>query len=488
MKKLLVTNQPKLLPIQVPGVEVISARAYLTMPEYAQLSNVRVFNLCNEYRYQSKGYYVSLLAEARGHKVLPGVKNIQDLKVPTIVRVVSDELDTLIQRSFRTLTSGEFTLSIYFGRNIADRYTKLSHELHMLFQAPLMRARFVKGKKWQLAGIRAIPFREVPDAHLDILQQAASTYFSRKRYYSGRSEKFIFDLAILIDPSEKSPPSDKKAIQHFVEAGEELGFSVELVTKEDYHRIGEFDALFIRETTAVDHHTYRFARRAQSEGMVVIDDPDSILRCTNKVYLAELIQNAKLPAPATLVVHNDNRLEVAAVLGLPLVLKLPDAAFSKGVIKVSTEEELQQSLDYMLGQSDLVIAQAYTPTDFDWRIGILNGKPIFACQYFMAKDHWQIYNWDSKKKGEVEGQFKTWPVEEAPAAILKAAIEVCALIGSGLYGVDLKEVNGQPVIIEVNDNPSIDNGIEDQESGQGLYLEIIGNIRDRLLQKTSQHG
>jgi glutathione synthase/RimK-type ligase-like ATP-grasp enzyme len=58
----------------------------------------------------------------------------------------------------------------------------------------------------------------------------------------------------------------------------------ELIEKEDYGRLAEFDALFIRETTGVNHHTYRFARRAEAEGLVVVDDPQSILKCTNKVY------------------------------------------------------------------------------------------------------------------------------------------------------------------------------------------------------------
>ena len=43
---------------------------------------------------------------------------------------------------------------------------------------------------------------------------------------------------------------------------------VELIEKKDYARLGEFDALLIRETTAIDHHTYRYATKAESEGLV----------------------------------------------------------------------------------------------------------------------------------------------------------------------------------------------------------------------------
>ena len=46
----------------------------------------------------------------------------------------------------------------------------------------------------------------------------------------------------------------------------------------------------IRETTSINNHTYRFAPKAWAEGMPVIDDPISMMRCTNKVYLWELLR------------------------------------------------------------------------------------------------------------------------------------------------------------------------------------------------------
>jgi len=112
-----------------------------------------------------------------------------------------------------------------------------------------------------------------------------------------------YDLAILINPNEELPPSDEKAIQRFIRAAESIDFRTELITKDDYSRINEFDALFIRETTSVMHHTYRMARNAAAEGLVVIDDPESILMCTNKVYLAELLTKHQIPAPETLIIN-----------------------------------------------------------------------------------------------------------------------------------------------------------------------------------------
>ena len=75
------------------------------------------------------------------------------------------------------------------------------------------------------------------------------------------------------------------------------------IDKNDYGRLAEFDALFIRETTSVNHHTYSFARRAVAKKMVVVDDPESIFKCTNKVFLAEILERNRILIPKTLIIH-----------------------------------------------------------------------------------------------------------------------------------------------------------------------------------------
>lgn len=474
MKKLVVINHPQKWNINIEGVEVISPKAYLEEAVYATMKNVRVFNLCYDYAYQTRGYYVSLLAGARGQKVIPSVKNILDLKAQTIVKSVSDDLDNLVQKSLKHLKSTEFVLSIYFGRNVSAQYDRLAHELHKLFQAPFLRAKFVyTGKKWMVQSVRTIPIKEVPDHHIQFVSEYATEYFGRKRYDNAKPGKYLYDLAILVNPEEKSPPSNKKAISNFVEAAEKLGCSVELITKDDYNRIGEFDALFIRETTAVNHHTYRMSRKAQSEGLAVLDSPESILKCANKVYLAELLTLSKIPTPKTITIHTENVKGVENKLGFPCVLKLPDSSFSQGVIKVNSPDEMRVKVKEMMKISDLIIAQEFLPTSYDWRVGILDNKVLFVCKYYMAKDHWQIYNWGSKKKGDVTGTFEVFKIEDVPPKIIETALKATRLVGNGLYGVDVKEVDGKASVIEINDNPNIDAGVEDLILKDELYLEVI---------------
>ena len=50
--------------------EIVHVDDYLTGQSYQEEKNIQVVNLCRKYSYLSVGYYCSLLAEARGHRVL----------------------------------------------------------------------------------------------------------------------------------------------------------------------------------------------------------------------------------------------------------------------------------------------------------------------------------------------------------------------------------------------------------------------------------
>ncbi|MCC5795502.1 MAG: RimK family protein [Chromatiales bacterium] len=487
MSTLIVVDEPGEWPLEIPGGEVVGARAYLTEPRYSSLRRARVYNLCESYRYQSTGYYVSLLGAARGHGTLPDVLTMQDIKSRALIRH-ADELDELIRRSLRDISTSPFELSIYFGRNLAERHARLSRALFNLFPVPLLRASFMRRRdQWRLDRLKPIPLGEIPHTHRGFLRDAIVEHFSR-RMPARQVPAARFELAILANPDEESPPSDEAALRRFVRAAQAVGFDVDILGPDDFGRIAEFDALFIRETTRVNHHTYRFASRARALGLVVIDDPDSIARCTNKVYLAELMARLGIPTPRTLIVHRENVSQVGPALGFPVVLKVPDSAFSQGVIKVDDEETLRPRLRELLEDSDLVVAQEFVPTDFDWRVGIIDRTPLYVCRYFMARSHWQIYK--QHDGGRVSGgRWDSLPLAEAPPGVIELALRAANAIGDGLYGVDIKSLADRDVVIEVNDNPSIERGVEDRIAGDALYTRIMQVFRQRLeAGKSGAHG
>ena len=480
MNKYIVVNQPEKWTFSIDNITVISSQDYLTNSEYSQIKKARIFNLCKNYNYQTKGYYVSLLAEARGHLAIPTIKNLVDLKDLKLVKIVSQDFDDVIQHSLKNIKSRDFVLSIYFGQNVAQKYKELSSLFYKHFQVPFLRVKFAFNTHWQIQSIKAISESEIPDEHLESVYEFANQYFSKKRYDTPKLSRSDFDLAILVNPNDPAPPSNPKALKKFIEIAEKMNIYAEIIEPKDLGRLTAFDALFIRQSTEVHNEAYAFARKAQQEDLAIIDYPDAILKCCNKVYMAEALNNANIATPKTVIVHKENKHTVIAQVGLPCVLKAPDSTFSFGVKKATTNEEYIALVDEMLKASELIIAQEFCPSDYDWRIGIIDDEVFYACKYYMAKGHWQIYNWKAKKKNDQDGDADCLPIEKVPKKVIKMALKSAKLMGKGLYGVDIKVVNNKPMVIEINDNPNIDFGVEDAYYGDLIYTKILTALKTRL--------
>jgi glutathione synthase/RimK-type ligase-like ATP-grasp enzyme len=169
-------------------------------------------------------------------------------------------------------------------------------------------------------------------------------------------------------------------------------------------------------------------------------------------------------------------------IGLPCVLKQPDSSFSRGVFKAEDESTVREQVERLLEESELIIAQEFLPTSFDWRVGILDRQPLYVCKYYMARHHWQIQKIDAVGKRDY-GRVDTLPMDKAPRAVIRTALKAANLIGDGLYGVDLKEIDRKPYVIEVNDNPSIDAGIEDDVIKDDLYDRVMSVFLRRIEQR-----
>jgi glutathione synthase/RimK-type ligase-like ATP-grasp enzyme len=286
-------------------------------------------------------------------------------------------------------------------------------------------------------------------------------------------------VAILYNEDAPHPPSNRARSGKFIAAGASMGMRVEILGRDEMHRLHEFGGLFIRDTTNVDHYTFEFARRASAEGLVVIDDPGidpqvHEQRCSCRSFSPA----TGVATPRSLVVHKRNAGSVEPTLGLPCVLKQPDSAFSLGVFKVDHARGAGGCARRPVCDSDLLIAQEWLPTRFDWRVGVLDRRPVYVCKYFMAPGHWQVVKHERERR--IEGSTQTLRVDEAPATVVETAVRAASLIGDGLYGVDIKEAGGRCFVMEVNDNPNIDAGNEDAVEGDALYREILGVFRRRI--------
>ncbi|MBN2600768.1 MAG: RimK family protein [Candidatus Marinimicrobia bacterium] len=471
-------------PKHFPAATVVTAKDYISKLDFFKLKNAQIVNFCRSYQYLSMGYYCSLLAAARRQRAIPRVRTITELSRKSIYSINVEDLDELVQRVLKKRDRGttEIEFNIFFGMCQQIEFAELARQIFDLFRCPLLKVELKYSIRWQITSIRPITINNLPKDKQAFFIDTFSKY-SQKRWQTPRLPKQSrFDLAILYNPKEQLPPSNRRALKKFITIGKKAGLSVELIEKKDYSSLPEYDALFIRETTQINHHSYLFSKRAEAEGMVVIDDPDSIVKCTNKVYLAELLTANNIATPGTLILKEDDLKNISNIENLityPVILKIPDSSFSKGVFKAKNQTEFKAISDKLFEESDLILAQEYMYTNYDWRIGIFNRLPLFACQYFMSKKHWQIVK-HNPSGSYSEGEFRTFAVEDAPQAIVKLASKAAGLIGNGLYGVDIKVIGQKPYVIEINDNPNIDAGVEDDFLGDRLYQIIIDEFIRRI--------
>ncbi len=289
-------------------------------------------------------------------------------------------------------------------------------------------------------------------------------------------------IACFVEKYNFSDPREEAALQKFKAAAEESGKEFSFLFREDIADIPKYNAIFIRATTDPLFTSYIVSKTAWELGLKVIDDPESIQICANKVHQYELFEKYNVPRIPTMLLNKDElhhkRInEIFEVLGKPVVIKAPYTSFSRYVEKAACETSFRDVAKRFFKKSDVLAIQKFTPTSFDWRVGVLNNEVLYVCKYMIPKGKWKH---GAKLRGKptvVWGRTVAQEKQTAPVRLREVALKACSVVGKGLYGVDLKEVDGDYVVVEVNDNPSIYAGYEDAKDPD-IYKKIIGYLSE----------
>jgi glutathione synthase/RimK-type ligase-like ATP-grasp enzyme/gamma-glutamyl:cysteine ligase YbdK (ATP-grasp superfamily) len=522
---LIVVSYLRDLPADVGLGRVVTADAYLAGDAALNNSGTTVINMCRSWRYLSKGYYVSLLADARGQTVLPTVDTIEALANPDRVFRALQEADietvevaelkgrrrilptafipgdaadlpdsaeqepplvreivgdSVVYRPARAEELAEAT--VYMGTCHDRRFRTLASTVFRLWPCPVLRIRVLReADRWKVIQVGAMLFGRLDALEREQLIGALSKPRARRTADNPPApvEDKAVAIAVLFDEADPYKASSEETLARLERVAAKMGVHVHRIDPDDLSRVGDYDALFIRSLTGLELPAFRFALRAEALGMPVIDDTRSIIRCGNKVFLHELLARHDIPTPTTVTATRETTFEhLQSVLGLPFIVKLPDGSFSTAVFKVTDRKEYERRASHLFRGSPLLIAQAFTPTDFDWRVTTLGGRPLFAARYFMARGHWQIQT--SSARGARYGKVEAVARDEAPRDVVRLACRASELIGDGLYGVDIKQTPRGPLVIEVNDNPNIDIGYEDAADGDLIYQELVEHFLQQV--------
>ncbi|HEX7238728.1 MAG TPA: glutamate-cysteine ligase family protein [Longimicrobiaceae bacterium] len=479
---------------ELPAATLVTADEYLEGGEAVSDRGATVVNLCSSYRYRTKGYYVSLLADARGQTVVPEVATLEGLAdaygffralheagVPTV--------DPRVTRARRRAPPGdapaeEAETLVFFGGCEDPRFRAAALAVYRAAPAPVLRVGWLlEGEEWKVTEVAPVPFRQLDeDGRARLGEALRNERLVRRRGAAAPAELKRASIAVLVNDGDPFSPSSPETIDKLERVAGKMNVFVGRIGLDDLDKLGEYDALFIRALTGVSEPAFPFALRAEALDMPVVDDPQSIIRCSNKVFLEELLRREGIPTPRTLVLTSRSGPEQLEELGYPAVVKLPDGSFSAAVHRVSSPEEYRERAVEMFRRSPLLIAQEYLPTEFDWRVTVLDGRVLFAARYHMARGHWQIR---SENKGtERYGRVEAVARDQAPRAVAELAVRAAGLIGRGLYGVDLKETESGPVVIEINDNPNLDVGYEDAADGAAVYEDVVRFFLRRIEEGT----
>jgi glutathione synthase/RimK-type ligase-like ATP-grasp enzyme len=480
----ILVDQPKDFPNADTPHKVITTSEYLARPRLFDM-RPKLVNLSRSYAYQSKGYYASLLAEARGHRVVPTVETMLELREAKLYEQALPDLEDELNRCARKADfqpEGEVKVLVCFGIARDSRFEAFGRLLFDWFRCPALEVTISPGQWLSIERIRPRNINRLANGEGAFFRESLHQHTKREWRDPKARSTAKYDLAVLHDPNEKMPPSSVATMKYFARVAEKMSVDVEPITRRQLDELAEYDGLFIRETTSIDNHTYRFARRAWQEGMPVIDDPMSMIRCTNKVFLMELLGSNQVPMPPTVMLADVSDIPRAMdELGLPLVVKIPDGSFSRGVHKVATAEEFRRIAEELFEETDLLLAQKFLPTEFDWRVGVLSGEPLFVCQYKMARGHWQIVKHRPDGSSR-EGSHRTFDLDQAPREVIDIAVRAAKPIGDGLYGVDIKQTDHGMVVMEVNDNPNIEHGVEDAVGKDEIWMRILRWFIERFEQ------
>jgi glutathione synthase/RimK-type ligase-like ATP-grasp enzyme len=278
-------------------------------------------------------------------------------------------------------------------------------------------------------------------------------------------------------------------MQAYVQQAPDHGHTATIIDVTEFQRLDDFDAAFLRLDTAVLGLSFAAARFAWQLGLRIVDDPRSLLICMNKAHVHGLLEHASVPTPDTILLtragYDDlDAAELFAELGSPIVCKAPSGAFSSAVEKAHDPGQLREVVGRFASRSDVVLLQRFTPSTFDWRVGILCGQPLYAARYHIPKGAWRIHDRPEGQNRKEWAKVERVPLGRVPEAVMDAAMRAGTCIGKSLYGVDLKELaDGSAVVIEVNDNPNID---YDQEIP--AKSEMWGQIIDRIAREGPRVG
>ncbi|MFD9064259.1 RimK family alpha-L-glutamate ligase [Kitasatospora purpeofusca] len=209
------------------------------------------------------------------------------------------------------------------------------------------------------------------------------------------------------------------------------------------------------------------ARRLEERGVPVVNPVAATELCQDRLAMAELARRAGLPFAPTRAAADPAELLAAVEAGdllLPIVVKSRHSRRHDLVARVDDPARLRALADEW--PDEPVVAQPYLPsTGWDQKLWVVAG------QLFCARRRSELAGPEHAELPDREGGFGPAELSAERAAVALRAGEV---FGLDVYGVDLLDGPGEPVVVDVNAFPGIRGQAGAPEALAALALRVGG--------------
>lgn len=229
------------------------------------------------------------------------------------------------------------------------------------------------------------------------------------------------------------------------------------------------DIILVRVGALVDYFGLAVIRQLERMGVTVLNGSTSIEISRDKLQTMQFLAAHGLPIPKTLLARFPFNIEtLEKELSYPVILKKSSGSQGKGIIKVSSSEQLEELVD-LLDTKDPLIFQEFIKASSgrDLRVYVVGGRVVASMMRIAAKG----YKANVHQGGLVEA------VEISPQ-VEWLVLEVVRIIGLDCAGVDLLIDEDTFKICEVNSSPGF-KGLE-TATGSDVAASIVQYIKLRL--------
>lgn len=201
----------------------------------------------------------------------------------------------------------------------------------------------------------------------------------------------------------------------------------------------------------------------------VINEPEVVQVCSDKVATSITLADAGIPTPATKVaLTQESALKAVESFGYPCVIKPVTGSWGRLMAKIDTKAAAEAVIEHKatLGHYEhniYYIQEFVEKPGRDIRVVAADGEPIAGM--YRSGDHW-ITN--AARGAEVSALEITPEIEDLVA-------RASAAVGGGLLGVDLMETNDGYTVHEIND------GVEFRAIDSVVDVDVPAEIADWIV-------